>query len=56
VDFEGPITYKPTASAGAGVRIGRTMYFMAEYGFFFYKFPETKPFEREVSVSYGVSL
>jgi hypothetical protein len=56
VEFEGPITYKPLASAGAGVRLGRTMYFMAEYGFYFYKFPETEPFEREVSVSYGVSF
>lgn len=46
--------YNPHAGAGLGIRIGRTMYGMIEYNIDFYKFPETAPFEREVSVSYGV--
>jgi hypothetical protein len=54
--YESPITYKPVASVGLGVRLGRSMYAMAEYGAFFYKFPETEPFEREVTISYGISL
>ncbi|MGE0173124.1 MAG: hypothetical protein AB7T49_10075 [Oligoflexales bacterium] len=54
--YTSPITYKPVASVGLGVRLGRTMYAMAEYGAFFYKFPETEPFEREVTISYGISL
>lgn len=54
--FVGPITYNPIAGAGAGVRLGRAMFAMAEYNFFFYKFPEYEPFEREVAVSFGVSL
>ena len=51
-----PIKYKPTAGAGAGVRFGPRMYFIAEYSLFLYKFPEKSPFEREVTVTYGVSL
>lgn len=54
VSFESPITYKPTCGAGAGVKLGRAMYFLAEYSLFLYKFPEKSPFEREVSVSYGI--
>lgn len=53
---EEPITYKPYAGAGAGIRLSRRMFFMAEYNFFFYKFPEYEPFEREVQVSFGVSI
>ena len=49
-------TYKPHSGFGFGVRLGRTMYFMAEYNMFHYKFPEIEPFEREVAVSYAVSL
>jgi hypothetical protein len=56
VSFESPITYKPTCGAGAGVKLGRAMYFLAEYSLFLYKFPEKSPFEREVSVSYGVTF
>lgn len=56
VNFESPITYKPTCGAGAGIKLGRSMYFMAEYSLFLYKFPEKSPFEREVSVSYGIKL
>ncbi len=56
VSFESPITYKPTCGAGAGIKLGRTMYFLAEYSLFLYKFPEKSPFEREVSVSYGLNF
>jgi hypothetical protein len=54
--YTGPITYDPVASLGFGVRLGRRMYAMAEYGAVFYKFPETEPFEREVTVSYGINF
>lgn len=54
--LEGPITYKPYAGAGAGVRFTPRMFFMAEYTFLFYKFPEYEPFMREVSVSFNVSI
>lgn len=53
---EPPITYKPVAGAGAGIRFSPRTFAIAEYSFFFYKFPETEPFEREVSVSFGVSI
>jgi hypothetical protein len=56
VKFTSPITYKPTCGAGAGVKLGPNMFFMAEYNLFLYKFPEKAPFEREVVVSYGVSI
>lgn len=56
VKFTSPIKYKPTCGAGAGVRLGPKMFFMAEYSLFLYKFPDKEPFEREVSVSYGVSF
>lgn len=49
-------TYKPFAGAGFGVRLGPKMFAMAQYNFNFYKFPEKTPFEREVNISYGVSL
>jgi hypothetical protein len=52
---EGP-TYKPHSGFGAGVRLGRSMYFIAEYNFYHYKFPEIEPFERELTVNFGVSL
>ena len=51
-----PISYKPTLGGGAGIKFGPSMYFIAEYSFFLYKFPEKSPFEREVTVTYGVSL
>jgi len=53
---EEPIKYKPYAGAGAGVRLGPRMFFIAEYNIFMYKFPETAPFEREVTVSFGASI
>lgn len=49
-------TYKPHSGLGAGVRLGRNMYFIAEYSAYHYKFPEIEPFERELSVSYGISF
>ena len=53
---EPPITYKPIAGAGLGVRLTSRMKAMAEYTFVFYKFPETEPFEREVSISYQIAF
>ncbi len=49
-------TYKPHSGFGAGVRLGASMYFIAEYNMLHYKFPEIEPFEREVAVTYGVSF
>lgn len=49
-------TYKPHSGVGCGVRISYNMYFMIEYSAYHYKFPDIEPFEREVSVSYGISI
>lgn len=49
-------TYKPHSGVGAGVRLGGRAYFIAEYNFYHYKFPEIEPFERELNVSFGLSL
>lgn len=54
--YTSPISYKPTCGAGAGLRLSSQMYFLAEYSLLLYKFPERSPFEREVSVSYGLSF
>lgn len=51
-----PISYKPTVGGGAGLKFGPRTYFIAEYSLFLYKFPEKAPFEREVTVTFGVSL
>lgn len=51
-----PITYKPYAGAGAGVKLGRMAQFVMEYNFLLYKFPKTEPFEREVSVTFAVNI
>ena len=56
VKYTSPIKYKPVCGAGAGIKLGPKMFFMAEYNLFLYKFPEKEPFEREVVVSYGVSI
>lgn len=56
VDYVSPISYKPVVGGGAGIKFGPRMYFIAEYSLFLYKFPEKAPFEREVTVTYGVSL
>ena len=55
-DYLSPITYKPTAGAGAGIKLSSRTQFVAEYSFYFYKFPDTKKFEREVTINFGVSL
>lgn len=52
---DGP-TYKPHSGLGFGIRFTPRMYFMAEYELYHYKFPEAEPFERELSVSYNVSI
>jgi hypothetical protein len=56
VNYVSPISYKPTVGGGAGVRFGPRSYFIAEYSLFLYKFPEKAPFEREVTVTYGLSI
>ncbi len=56
VKTEPAITYKPYAGAGLGVRLSQRVRAMAEYNFFFYKFPEYEPFEREVTVSFIVAI
>lgn len=49
-------TYKPNSGVGVGIRFTPRMYFMAEYEMYHYKFPKAEPFERELSVSYNISL
>jgi hypothetical protein len=56
VDLAPPPKFKPIAGAGAGIQITPSMKAMMEYNLFFYKFPETEPFEREVAVSYTFTL
>jgi hypothetical protein len=56
VKYTSPVKYKPICGAGAGIKLGPKMFFMAEYSLFLYKFPEKQPFEREVTVSYGLSI
>ncbi len=52
-----PITYKPHSGVGFGVRITPRMFFMAEYEVYHYMFPpKLEPFERELSVSYNISM
>ncbi|MDD1421226.1 hypothetical protein MEO40_19285 [Dolichospermum sp. ST_sed1] len=50
------ITLDPHASGGFGIRFSQSIFFMIEYNTLFYKFPETKPMEREVSISIGYDL
>lgn len=53
---EGP-SYKPHSGLGFGVRLSRKIYWMAEYEFYHYKYaPDIEPFERELSVSFGISI
>lgn len=49
-------TYKPHAGFGLGVKLSRRIKAMIEYDFFFYKFPETKVFERETSISFSFAI
>lgn len=52
-----PVTYKPHSGVGFGVRFGPRMFFMAEYEVYHYMYPpKIQPFERELSVSYNVSM
>jgi hypothetical protein len=49
--------YNPHSGLGAGIRFSSSMYFMAEYNFFHYSYPsKVEPFERELAVSYNVSI
>ncbi len=49
--------YNPHSGVGAGIRFSSRMYFMAEYNFFHYNYPtKVEPFERELAVSYNVSI
>lgn len=53
---DGP-TYKPHSGVGFGIKFSPRMYWMAEYEFYHYKYaPDIEPFERELSVSFGVSI
>jgi hypothetical protein len=54
--LEAPITYKPHSGVGVGIKFGPRMYFMAEYELYHYAAPKLEPFERELSVSYNVSI
>jgi hypothetical protein len=51
-----PPTYKPHSGFGVGIRFSPSMYAMAEYNFLHYKFPKVQPFEREVAVSFALSI
>jgi alpha-acetolactate decarboxylase len=53
---EPPITYKPYAGVGLGFRFSPKFFWMIEYQGYFYKFPETEPFQREVSVSFAFKI
>jgi hypothetical protein len=49
--------YNPHSGFGAGIRFSPRMFFMAEYNFFHYNYPtQIEPFERELSVSYNVTI
>jgi hypothetical protein len=56
VTINPPITYKPQLGFGLGIRLGAKTFAVAEYDFYLYKFPETEPFERSVTISFGVSI
>ncbi len=56
VIVEGPI-YNPHSGIGVGIKFSPRMYIMAEYEFLHYKYPtQLEPFERELSVSYSLSI
>lgn len=55
-NLEPPITFKPHAGVGLGVKLAPRMYFMVEYSFYYYKFPELEPFERAATISYGIGI
>lgn len=55
-ESEPPVTYKPQAGLGLGVKFSPSIYAVLEYNFYFYKFPETEPFERAAELSIGFSI
>lgn len=56
VTLNPPPTYKPHSGFGVGIRFSPSMYAMAEYNFLHYAFPKIQPFEREVAVSFALSI
>lgn len=48
--------YGAHSGVGLGVKFSSSFYAVAEYGFEHYRFPEVEPFERELTVSFAVSL
>lgn len=44
------------SGVGLGIKLGAKAFAVAEYGFEHYKFPEVEPFERELTVSFGLSI
>ena len=48
--------YAAHSGVGLGVKFSPRIYAVAEYGFEHYNFPKVEPFEREVTVSFGVSI
>ncbi len=49
--------YNPHSGIGAGIRFTPRTFFMAEYNFFHYNYPtQVEPFERELAVSYSISI
>lgn len=48
--------YGAHSGVGLGVKFSPSFYAVAEYGFEHYRFPEVEPFERELTVSFAVSL
>lgn len=49
-------TYNPHMGFGLGVRISPRNYVMAEYEFYLYSYPEMQPFERSVSIGWGIGI
>ena len=48
--------YGAHSGVGLGLKFSSRIYAVAEYGFEHYKFPEVEPFERELTVSFGLSI
>lgn len=48
--------YGAHSGVGLGIKFGAKVYAVAEYGFEHYNFPEVEPFERELTVSFGLSI
>ncbi len=54
--METPITYKPYAGAGLGVKLAPRVSAIAEYTLNFYDFPDLDHFEREVAINFVVAI